>query len=166
LKIYYNKNSYPQKPIIKEGKMSPESTKISKIFGEHGDQNDQTKDEEKSDWLSSEYEGQLALDAYQTQDAVIIKAPVAGVRPENLEVSIVDDTVTIKGERKQEEEISQDNYFAQECYWGTFSRQIALPPGCDTKKAIASLKHGVLTIKVPKEPKSKTRVLKISTELE
>jgi HSP20 family protein len=143
--------------------MSPESAKISKIFGDHNDQNDQNK-EEKSDWLS-DYEGQLALDAYQTNDAVIIKAPVAGVKPENIEVSIVDETVTIKGERKMEEEIANENYFAQECYWGAFSRQIALPPGADSEKANASLKNGVLTITIPKVPKSKTKVLKIATEL-
>jgi HSP20 family protein len=142
--------------------MTPESAKISKIFGDH---NDSKADEEKSDWLSSEYEGQLALDAYQTQDAVIIKAPVAGVKPEDIEVSIVDDTVTIKGERKMEEEVSSENYFAQECYWGAFSRQIALPPGVDTEKANASLKNGILTIKIPKEPKSKAKILKISTEI-
>ena len=135
--------------------MAPDA-KISKIF-------DEKEGDEKKDWLS-EYEGQLALDAYQTPDLITIKAPIAGVKPENLEVSIVDDTVTIRGERKQEQEIKSEDYFAQECYWGVFSRQLSLPPNCDTEKAKASLRHGVLTITIPKEAKSKTQVLKVSTE--
>lgn len=138
--------------------MAKESAKISKIFQEK-------PEDEKEDWLS-EHEGQLALDAYQDEDSVIIKAPIAGVKPENLEVSIVDNTLTIKGERKLEVEVKSEDYLAQECYWGAFSRQLSLPPGCDTEKAKAILKNGVLTITIPKEAKSKTKVLKISTEEE
>ncbi len=136
--------------------MAKESSKISKIFGDK-------PGEKKSDWLN-EYEGQLALDAYQNNDSVIVKAPIAGVKPENLEVAISENTITIKGERKQEEEIGQDGYLAQECYWGAFSRQINLPPEVDTEKAVASLKNGVLTIKIPKLAKSQARVLKVTAE--
>jgi len=142
--------------------MAIESSKISKIFGENPEEN---KGEEKSSWLS-EYEGQLAVDAYQTDDSIIIKAPIAGVKPEHLEVSIANDMITIKGERKLEEEIRAENYFAQECYWGSFSRQLTLPPGTDTEKAKAGLKNGVLTIKIPKVPQSQTKVIKISTDEE
>ena len=142
-----------------------DSAKISKIFGEQPEQAGQTEqaETEKEDWMT-ENEGQLALDAYQDEDSVIIKAPIAGVKPEDIEVAITDDLVTIKGERKQEAQITSENYFAQECYWGSFSRQVSLPPGCDTEKANASLKNGVLTLKIPKEPKSKTKLVKISTE--
>ncbi len=149
--------------------MTPkESTKISKIFQENpGD--------EGQDWLSEQegqstpesqpaQEGQLALDAYQNEDSVIIKAPIAGVNPEDLEVSIGEGIVTIRGERKKETEVKNENYLAQECYWGIFSRQITLPKDCDTEKAEARLKNGVLTIEIPKEPKSKTKVLKIAKE--
>ena len=131
-------------------------SKISKIFGEKEDQ-------KSEDWMR-EYDGQLALDAFQTEDSVVIKAPIAGVKPEGLEVAITDDTLTVKGERKQEHEIKEGDYFAQECYWGSFSRSITLPPGVQATKAKASLKNGVLIVTIPKEAKSKTKVLKIETE--
>ncbi|MDD3711801.1 MAG: Hsp20/alpha crystallin family protein [Patescibacteria group bacterium] len=118
---------------------------------------------EQADWIE-EYEGQLALDAYQTDEEVIIKAPIAGVKPEELEVSITDDVVTIKGQRKQEHEVKKDNYIAQECYWGSFSRSISLPPGCHSEKSKAGLKNGVLTITIPKKPDKKTKKLNIETE--
>ena len=116
--------------------MTPkESAKISKIFQENpGD--------EGQDWLSEQegqQEGQLALDAYQNEDSVIIKAPIAGVDPENLEVSIAEGAVTIRGERKKEAEVKSEDYFAQECYWGVFARQITLPKDCDTEKPEARL---------------------------
>ena len=139
--------------------MTPESAKISKIFGEEPVEN-KTDD---AGWMG-DVEGQLALDAYQTADSVVVKAPIAGVKPEDIEVSIVDDSLTIKGERKQDEEIQGENYLAQECYWGSFSRQITLPPSTDKDRAKASLKNGVLTIRFPKEPESKTKVLKITAE--
>jgi HSP20 family protein len=120
------------------------------------------KETEQEDWLE-EYEGQLAIDAYQTQDNVVIKAPIAGVSSENLEISITDEVVTIKGERKDEEIVSKDGYFCQECYWGAFSRSYILPVAVDANKAEASLKNGILTIVIPKQEKTKTRILKVST---
>lgn len=116
-----------------------------------------------SEWME-EYEGQLAVDAYHNEDEVVIKAPIAGVRPEDLEISITDEVVNIKGERKEREEISKDNYFCQECYWGAFSRSYVLPVAVDSEQAQASLKNGILTIRIPKMEKTKTRLLKIKTE--
>jgi len=138
--------------------MSPESSKISKIFGEQIEPDDERNN------LFSETEGQLALDAYQTENAVVIKAPIAGVKPDDIEISMTENSITIKGARKLEEEVKNENYFAQECYWGSFSRQISLPEGVDTERAKASLKNGVLTISIPKTAKSQTKILKISTE--
>lgn len=116
-----------------------------------------------SDWME-EYEGQLAIDAYQNDDEVVVKAPIAGVKPEELEISITDEVVTIKGERKEQQEITRDNYFCQECYWGGFSRSYVLPVAVDSEQAQASLKNGILTIHIPKQEKTKTRVLKIQAE--
>ena len=116
-----------------------------------------------SDWME-EYEGQLAIDAYQTEDNVVIKAPIAGVKPEDLEISITDEVVNVKGERKESSEIQKDNYFCQECYWGSFSRSYVLPVAVDADKANASLKNGILTVTIPKQEKTKARVLKIRTE--
>lgn len=117
----------------------------------------------ENDWME-EYEGQLAIDAYQTDDDVIVKAPIAGVKPENLEISITDEVVSIKGERRESSELKKENYFCQECYWGSFSRSYVLPTAVDSEKAQASLKNGILTIAIPKLEKSKTRLIKIRTE--
>lgn len=129
--------------------------KINKMFDDDSEQNEE--------WLA-DYEGQLALDAYQTDDAIIIKAPIAGVKREDLDVQITDDVLTIKGQRKQEHEVKKENYMAQECYWGAFSRSISLPAGCHTEKSKAGLKNGVLTITVPKKPDKKTKKLDILAE--
>jgi len=115
------------------------------------------------EWLT-EYEGQLAIDAYQTDDAFIIKAPIAGVKKEDLDISITDTTVTIKGTRHEEGETKKENYIAQECYWGSFSRSFQIPEGADTEKATATLKNGILVINIPKEASSKTRSINIESE--
>lgn len=139
------------------------NSKVTKMFaaGEN-EKTIKTKDESE-DWLK-DYEGQLAIDVYQTNDDVIIKAPIAGVKPENLDVSVTDGVLTIKGERKQEENIKEHDFFVQECYWGAFARQFTLPAGIDYEKTSASLKNGVLTIRIPKEEKTKTRTIAINTE--
>jgi len=115
------------------------------------------------DWME-DYEGQLAVDVYQTEDDVILKAPIAGVRPEDLEISITDEMITIKGQRKQTEEINRENFFAQECYWGAFSRTYVLPVAVNSEKATAGLKNGILTITIPKLEKTKTKTIEIKTE--
>ncbi|OGD56036.1 hypothetical protein A2V71_03960 [Candidatus Berkelbacteria bacterium RBG_13_40_8] len=115
------------------------------------------------DWME-DYEGQLAVDVYQTDDDVVLKAPIAGVRPEDLEISITDEVINIKGARKFAEEISRENYFAQECYWGAFSRSYILPIAVSSEKATASLKNGILTITIPKQEKTKTKTIEIKAE--
>ena len=115
------------------------------------------------DWME-DYEGQLAIDVYQTDDEVVVKAPIAGVKREDLEISITDEVLNIKGERKEESETARENFFAQECYWGAFSRSYILPVAVDSEKATASLNNGILTIKIPKEAKSKTKTIEIKTE--
>lgn len=116
---------------------------------------------EEEGWLE-EYEGQLAIDAFQTNDSVIVKAPIAGVKPQDLEISVTDEVLHVRGHRKQESQDDQDSYFVQECYWGSFSRSFVLPIPVDADKAQASLKDGILTIVIPKQEKSKTKLIKIS----
>jgi len=115
------------------------------------------------DWME-DYEGQLAVDVYQTDDNVVLKAPIAGVRPEDLEISITDEVINIKGTRKFAEEIARENYFAQECYWGAFSRSYILPVAVSSEKATASLKNGILTVTIPKQEKTKTKTIEIKAE--
>lgn len=118
----------------------------------------------ETDWLADDYEGQLAIDAYQTEDDIIIKAPIAGVQPSDLEVSVTDEMVTIKGERQDDHAQTRDNYFSQECYWGSFTRSYVFPVAVDGDKAEASLKNGLLTIRVPKLEKSRARSIKVIAE--
>ncbi len=117
----------------------------------------------KDDWME-DYEGQLAVDVFQTDDDITIKAPIAGVKPEDLEISITDETINIKGERKEQSEIQRENYLCQECYWGSFARSYILPIPVVSEKAQASLKHGILTIKIPKQEKTKVRTVEVKTE--
>lgn len=110
------------------------------------------KDEKKEDFWAIEKEGQLAVDVYQTDEAIIIKSAIAGVNQEDLDIAISEDIITIRGERrdKEEEKIDEENFFFRECYWGKFSRSIILPCKIDQSKAEAKLKNGVLTIILPK----------------
>ena len=115
------------------------------------------------DWME-EHEGQLAVDVFQTEDDIVLKAPIAGVKVDDLEISITDEIVSIKGERKENEEVSRENFFATECYWGGFSRSYVLPIAVDAEKATASLKNGILILRIPKLEKSKTKTIEIKTE--
>ena len=119
------------------------------------------KAEKINDWESSQAEGQLSVDVYQTPADIVIKSTIAGVRPENLDIAITNDMVTVRGRREIEEPVVKDDYFYQECYWGPFSRSIILPVDVQTDKSIATLKNGVLTIKLPKSERIKTKKIEI-----
>jgi len=122
------------------------------------------KNLQKDDWLNGDDEGQLTVDVFQTPDEIIIQSTVAGVKPDELDVSIKQDMVTIKGHRKQAFEEGDDDYFYKELYWGKFSRSIMLPQEIDEDKAEATLKNGLITIKLPKLDKNRIQKLKIKNE--
>lgn len=111
--------------------------------------------EVEAEWLEEGYEGQLSVDVYQTEEALVIKSTIAGVRPDDLDVTINNDLVTIRGQRRPEGEVRPDDYFYQECYWGGFSRSIVLPVEVRADQAEATLKNGVLTLILPKAEKGK-----------
>ncbi len=118
------------------------------------------------DWMAEgEFEGQLAVDVYQTKDTVVIKAPIAGVRPDDIDVAISEDVVTIRGDRKDEKAVDKEHYYVQECFWGSFSRSVILPTSTIADKAVASLKDGVLTIEIPKVVQNKVKKIKVSASL-
>ncbi|MFC1623113.1 Hsp20/alpha crystallin family protein [Patescibacteria group bacterium] len=106
-------------------------------------------------------DGQLTIDVYQTDSEIVIKSTIAGVKPEDLDVSINNDMVVIKGERKFEEEIKEEDFYYQECYWGSFSRSIVLPVDVLSEKAEASLKNGILTIRLPKAETNKVKKIQV-----
>jgi HSP20 family protein len=116
----------------------------------------------RSEWMEEgASEGQLSVDVFQGPDEIVIKAHVAGVKPEDLDVSITRDMVTIRGKREEHTEVQHDDYFYKELYWGSFSRTILLPQEIDTDQAEASEKHGLLTIRLPKIDKEKQTKLKV-----
>ena len=98
-------------------------------------------------------EGTLAIDVFQTDKALIIQSPIAGVEKNDLDIYLEDDILIIRGERKREdieEEIKDKDFFTQECYWGQFSRSLRLPlDNLDTDNISASMKNGILTISIP-----------------
>jgi HSP20 family protein len=106
-------------------------------------------------------EGQLTIDVYQTDNDIVIKSTIAGVKPEDLDVSINSDMVTIRGERKNEEEVPEENYYYQECYWGAFSRSVILPVDVISEKSEASMKNGILTVRLPKADVTRTKKIQV-----
>ena len=108
-----------------------------------------------------EEEGQLTVDVYQTPTEVVIKTMVAGVKPEDLDVSISRDAVTIHGRRAEDRTVSDEDYFHQELYWGAFSRTVVLPEEIDVDEAEASEKFGMLTLRLPKLDKNRQTKLKV-----
>ena len=113
-------------------------------------------------WMENEpEEGELAVDVYQTPVEIIIKTMVAGVRPEDLEISITRDMVTIRGKREAERTVREEDYYHQELYWGTFSRTVMLPAEIDVEESDAVEKHGLLIIRMPKIDKHKQTRLKV-----
>ncbi len=100
-----------------------------------------------------EEEGQLSVDVYQDKNNIIVKSTIAGVEPEDVDVSFDNDMLTIRGQRKKDLTVDEENYFYQECYWGNFSRSIILPVDVKTDKINANIKNGILTITLPKTKK-------------
>ncbi len=106
--------------------------------------------------------GQLAVDVYETKEKLVVKARTAGVNKHDLDVSISDNTLTIRGTLSAGNEDDVENYFLQECYWGEFSRSIALPVPVKEEEIEAVLKDGVLTIsfgKVKQDTVKKIQIL-------
>ena len=120
------------------------------------------KKEEDREWLP-ESEGQLTIDVYQTPSDIVIKSTIAGVKPEDIDIQISNDMVTIRGFREKDEEVKAEDYYYQECYWGAFSRSVILPVDIEADKAEAEMKNGILTIRLPKVEKVKTRKLKVKS---
>ncbi|MEK7643106.1 MAG: Hsp20/alpha crystallin family protein [Patescibacteria group bacterium] len=112
----------------------------------------------------SEEEGQLTIDLFQTENEIIVQSTVAGVRPDDLDVSITRDAITIRGKREQAREVERNDYFYQELYWGTFSRSIVLPQEIDVDGAEATIRQGLLTLRLPKLDKNRIERVKVKHE--
>lgn len=116
---------------------------------------------EENSLSGDDHEGQLTIDVYQTDNDVVIKSTIAGVKPEDLDVSINNDMLTIRGERKSEEQVSEESYYYQECYWGSFSRSVILPVDVIADKIEASMKNGILTVRMPKAANNRAKKIQV-----
>ena len=109
-------------------------------------------------------EGELAIDVFETDDDIVIQSTIGGIKPEDLDISVENDLVTIRGNRKKSVEEEGKKYFYQECYWGSFMRQVILPEEVDGARAKASMKNGVLTLTMPKLHRKKKRKIMVEPE--
>ncbi len=129
-----------------------------------GGNNGNKKDKKGGNWIEEENEeAELAVDVYQTPTEIIIQTMVAGVKPEDLELSIARDIVTIVGKREENRNIDEENYFTKELYWGKFSRTISLPQEVEPEEVEATERHGLLTIRLKKVDKDKTNNVKVKS---
>jgi HSP20 family protein len=116
---------------------------------------------ENERWADGEPEGQLTVDVYQTPSEIVVESAIAGVKPDDIDINVTADSVSIKGSRNREKEVSDEDYLYQECYWGRFARSIILPQEVDPENADVVFKNGILTIRLPKVNKKKTTRLKV-----
>lgn len=110
-------------------------------------------------------DGELSVDMFQTDDSIVIRALVAGVSPNELEISITRDMVTIRGLREEIQEVHDDGYFHRELFWGSFSRTLLLPEEVAIDEAEAQEKHGLLEIRLPKLDKHRSTQLKVKSNI-
>jgi HSP20 family protein len=106
--------------------------------------------------------GEPAVEVSDTKDTVVVKAQVPGMSKDNLQVNITEDTLTLKGELKEEEKKEEKNYHRQEFRYGAFTRTISLPSAVQGDKATAQLKDGVLEISIPKSEQAKVKQIPVS----
>ncbi len=155
-------NNKAEEEIIepKEKKDKPkEKNKIKNI--------PEKKEAEKNDgWNNDDYEeGELSIDVFEdAENNIVVKSTIAGVKPEDIDISVNNDMLTIRGKREHEEKIEEKNYFYQECYWGNFSRSIILPCEVRVDKISAKLKNGVLIVKLPKAKTEKKVAIRVVEE--
>ena len=123
---------------------------------------DEAKDQ--TTWMDSEYSGQLAVDVYEQGKNVIVRAAIAGVRADDIDITVNNDMVTIKGTRHVDDELPAGEYLYQECYWGSFSRTIILPYDINPNGVKAAIKNGILRIALPKMDKPKAPPISVVDE--
>ncbi|MFH1661896.1 MAG: Hsp20/alpha crystallin family protein [Candidatus Falkowbacteria bacterium] len=117
---------------------------------------------EIEEWENEDYEeGQLSIDVYQDKNNLYVVSTIAGVKPEDIDIAINNDMLTIRGKREMKKTVENENYLYKECYWGSFSRSIILPVEVKKEKINASLENGVLTITLPKAKTAKQISIKV-----
>ncbi|MCK9227520.1 MAG: Hsp20/alpha crystallin family protein [Syntrophorhabdaceae bacterium] len=105
-----------------------------------------------------------SVDIFEEKDDVVVKAELPGIKKEDLDITLTDDTISISGEKKKEEEVSKKNYHRWECSYGSFSRSFTLPAEVQSDKAKAQFKDGVLEIRIPKTEEAVKKEKKVKIE--
>ena len=105
-----------------------------------------------------------AVDIYQDEDQVVVEAPLAGIDPEKVDISVENDVLTIKGQSEKKSEVEDKNYYRKEIRRGSFYRSIQLPAHVVGDKASADYKNGVLKISLPKAPEAKSKTIKVNVK--
>jgi len=108
-------------------------------------------------------EGHLPIDMHETSDGITIRTLVAGVSPDDLEITITREMVTIRGERQPKDSVTASNHYYQELYWGKFSRTIVLPEEVEVEESDATERHGLLTLHLPKVKKDRETKIRVRT---
>ena len=121
-------------------------------------------DQDQNVWPASEEEGELAIDLFETKDNLVLQAAIGGVPISDLDISITNDMITIRGKRNRETKDKIDKLYYNECFWACFSRSLILPQEINADKAKATIKNGLLNIYLPKLIKTKQKILKIEAE--
>jgi len=103
----------------------------------------------------------LVVDMYETDDAIVVKAPIPGIKADDLDISVSGDTLTIRGETKAEAEVKEENYVRRERRYGSFCRSLAIPKSIVADEAEAEFENGVLTLTLPKAEEVKPKVIKV-----
>lgn len=106
----------------------------------------------------------LGLDVYETGTDIVVKAAVPGIDPQHIDISVEDDVLSIKGEFEQREESEDERWLRRELHYGSFQRQLRLPPTVDAEHARAEFEHGMLKLTLPKKPEARARSIKITPQ--
>ncbi len=147
-----------------EGKPKQEEDEIygQDYEDEEYENSENSVDGEESGWIEEDYEeGQLSIDVFQTARAIVVKSTIAGVKPEDIDIALNNDMLTIRGRRAMKEAVRDEDYLYRECYWGSFSRSIILPVEVAADKIEAELENGVLTVILPKAKMAKQISIKV-----
>ncbi len=118
---------------------------------------------DKDESLTEEDEGQLSVDMYETDKEIIIEAMIAGVRPDDIQLNITRDQVTIRGKRESNTQVNENNYFIKELFWGAFARTVNLPHEIIIEEADAIEKHGLLIVRLPKLDKNRQSKIRVKS---
>jgi HSP20 family protein len=141
------------------GNYEVELTKAESPVASRGGKTSRTAKAEA--WDDGEPEGQLTVDVYQTPDEIVVESAIAGVKPDDIDVDVTSDSISIRGARRHEKQVKDDDYLYQECYWGRFARSLILPQEVDPENAELTFKNGILTVRLPKVNKKKSKKLKV-----